>query len=65
MDIYAVGHTVCPEVEGLTVMGWPTDMMESSRTTVILAVEAPLGVRAPVMATRSRVSSRGAKATKM
>lgn len=59
------GYTVCCWSVRLTVMGWPTDMMESSRTTLILAVEAPLGVRGPVMATRSRVSSRGAKTTKM
>ena len=44
----------------LTVIGWPTDMMDSSRTTVIRAVEGAVGDKGPAMATRSRVSSRGA-----
>ncbi len=46
----------------VTVMGWPTDMMDSSRTTWTLAVGVPVGDRAPVMTTCSNVSSSGAKA---
>jgi len=56
--------TTAMQVVPLTVIGWPTDMIESSRTAWILAVGVPVGDSAPVMTTCSSVSSRGANATR-
>ncbi len=45
-----------------TLRGWPTDMMDSSRTTVILADGLPEGMMVPARSIRHTLMSRGAYA---